>query len=214
MQVQCICGVTADDGQPMVACDACNVWQHVHCTSAAPGNGMPWFCAACTNKRAAQEDQQAAQPSSSRRRRKQQQSDDEDYTADDVVEILSEDDDVASDLDADLEDDAPKGRKGRRSSSSGKGKGSRASQDDAAEASKQGSSKGRPKGSKDAAEGRKSKGKAAAEQEQQEGQAPSDKQLVKAIKKILASEVPAAAAITALAAVDDASLASRQHVCM
>ncbi len=187
LQVQCICGATADDGQPMVACDACNVWQHVHCTSAAPGNGMPWFCAACTKKRAAQEDKQAAQPSS-RRRRKQQQSDDEDYTADDVVEILSEDDEVASDLDADLEADAPKGRKGRHSSSSGRGKGSMASQEDAAEAGKQGSSKGRSKGSKDAAEGRKSKSKAAAEQEQQEQQAPSDKQLVKAIRKLLASE--------------------------
>ena len=31
-EVKCICGVTEDDGEQLVCCDLCNVWQHTSCT--------------------------------------------------------------------------------------------------------------------------------------------------------------------------------------
>ena len=33
--VRCVCGITSDDNQPMIACDGCNVWQHNACMGEA-----------------------------------------------------------------------------------------------------------------------------------------------------------------------------------
>lgn len=33
--VRCVCGVTFDDAEQMIACDGCNVWQHKACMGEA-----------------------------------------------------------------------------------------------------------------------------------------------------------------------------------
>ncbi|CAL0316656.1 unnamed protein product [Lupinus luteus] len=36
--VDCICGVTFDDGKEMVKCDYCNVWVHTRCSHYVKGD--------------------------------------------------------------------------------------------------------------------------------------------------------------------------------
>ncbi|CAI5465363.1 unnamed protein product [Closterium sp. Yama58-4] len=47
--VRCVCGALDDDGERMIACDECGVWQHTRCTGigdAAPAP-MSFLCLAC-----------------------------------------------------------------------------------------------------------------------------------------------------------------------
>lgn len=44
--VDCPCGVQTDDGHPMIECEVCNVWAHIHCI----GHGEDvehYVCASC-----------------------------------------------------------------------------------------------------------------------------------------------------------------------
>ncbi|CAN6281653.1 unnamed protein product [Urochloa humidicola] len=47
--VQCVCGAQDDDGERMVACDACNVWHHTRCVGIADGVPVPplFLCMSC-----------------------------------------------------------------------------------------------------------------------------------------------------------------------
>lgn len=47
--VRCGCGARDDDGERMVACDICEVWQHTRCVGIADGDVVPsmFLCAAC-----------------------------------------------------------------------------------------------------------------------------------------------------------------------
>ncbi|CAL4935590.1 unnamed protein product [Urochloa decumbens] len=47
--VQCVCGAQDDDGERMVACDACNVWHHTRCVGVADGAPVPplFLCISC-----------------------------------------------------------------------------------------------------------------------------------------------------------------------
>lgn len=48
--VDCVCGAKDDDGERMVACDICQVWQHTRCNSIADNEAVPsvFKCRACT----------------------------------------------------------------------------------------------------------------------------------------------------------------------
>ncbi|KDO60815.1 hypothetical protein CISIN_1g041583mg, partial [Citrus sinensis] len=48
--VDCVCGAKDDDGERMVACDICQVWQHTRCNSIADNEVVPsvFKCRACT----------------------------------------------------------------------------------------------------------------------------------------------------------------------
>lgn len=48
-KVRCVCGARDDDGERMVACDICEVWQHTRCVGIAEGAAVPplFLCAAC-----------------------------------------------------------------------------------------------------------------------------------------------------------------------
>ncbi|CAA6664276.1 unnamed protein product [Spirodela intermedia] len=48
-KVRCVCGARDDDGERMVACDICEVWQHTRCAGIAEGAAVPplFLCAAC-----------------------------------------------------------------------------------------------------------------------------------------------------------------------
>ena len=48
-KVSCICGARDDDGERMVACDICEVWQHTRCVGIAEGAAVPplFLCWAC-----------------------------------------------------------------------------------------------------------------------------------------------------------------------
>jgi hypothetical protein len=51
--VRCGCGVADDDGERMVACDACGVWKHTRC-EGVPDDAPPppaFVCAACVAAR-------------------------------------------------------------------------------------------------------------------------------------------------------------------
>ncbi|RRT61302.1 hypothetical protein B296_00030848 [Ensete ventricosum] len=47
--VGCSCGARDDDGERMVACDACDVWHHTRCAGIGDGEPVPplFFCARC-----------------------------------------------------------------------------------------------------------------------------------------------------------------------
>ncbi|MQL86386.1 hypothetical protein Taro_018909 [Colocasia esculenta] len=47
--VRCSCGTRDDDGERMVACDVCEVWQHTRCAGIADGDAVPpmFLCMAC-----------------------------------------------------------------------------------------------------------------------------------------------------------------------
>ncbi|KAM2527723.1 hypothetical protein TB1_024946 [Malus domestica] len=47
--VSCDCGATDDDGERMVACDLCEVWQHTRCRGIEDADTVPpvFFCSAC-----------------------------------------------------------------------------------------------------------------------------------------------------------------------
>ncbi|KAL6909471.1 hypothetical protein ACP4OV_001752 [Aristida adscensionis] len=48
-EVQCVCGAQDDDGERMVACDACNVWHHTRCVGIADAESVPplFLCLLC-----------------------------------------------------------------------------------------------------------------------------------------------------------------------
>ncbi|KAF8734320.1 hypothetical protein HU200_014544 [Digitaria exilis] len=48
-EVQCLCGAQDDDGERMVACDACNVWHHTRCVGIVDGAPVPplFLCMSC-----------------------------------------------------------------------------------------------------------------------------------------------------------------------
>lgn len=48
-KVRCGCGVEDDDGERMVACDICEVWQHTRCCGIEDAESMPplFVCSAC-----------------------------------------------------------------------------------------------------------------------------------------------------------------------
>ncbi|XP_078441445.1 PHD finger protein MALE MEIOCYTE DEATH 1-like [Wolffia australiana] len=48
-KVRCACGARDDDGERMVACDICEVWQHTRCAGIADGAEVPslFLCWAC-----------------------------------------------------------------------------------------------------------------------------------------------------------------------
>ncbi|XP_068658178.1 PHD finger protein MALE MEIOCYTE DEATH 1 [Aristolochia californica] len=48
-KVDCRCGARDDDGERMVACDICEVWQHTRCAGIKDGDAVPWLflCARC-----------------------------------------------------------------------------------------------------------------------------------------------------------------------
>ncbi|XP_050379289.1 PHD finger protein MALE MEIOCYTE DEATH 1 [Argentina anserina] len=47
--VRCECGATDDDGERMVACDICEVWQHTRCCGMEDANEVPrlFICSTC-----------------------------------------------------------------------------------------------------------------------------------------------------------------------
>ncbi|CAA6664732.1 unnamed protein product [Spirodela intermedia] len=49
--VNCACGVKEDDGERMLNCDFCNVWQHTRCVGIGDGKSVPPFflCTHCEN---------------------------------------------------------------------------------------------------------------------------------------------------------------------
>ncbi|XP_051144489.1 PHD finger protein MALE STERILITY 1 isoform X2 [Andrographis paniculata] len=49
MAVDCICGAKEDDGERMVACDICQVWQHSRCVQIADEDEVPniFLCSGC-----------------------------------------------------------------------------------------------------------------------------------------------------------------------
>ncbi|KAL5703975.1 hypothetical protein ACHQM5_022461 [Ranunculus cassubicifolius] len=56
--VNCICGAKDDDGERMLACDTCGLWQHTRCVGVNDLDPVPdrFFCLAC--KRTEQQQQQ------------------------------------------------------------------------------------------------------------------------------------------------------------
>lgn len=49
--VNCACGAKEDDGERMLNCDFCNVWQHTRCVGIGDGKSVPPFflCTHCEN---------------------------------------------------------------------------------------------------------------------------------------------------------------------
>ena len=47
--VRCVCGTCDDDGERMIACDACEVWMHTRCVGISDTMGTPrrWTCVEC-----------------------------------------------------------------------------------------------------------------------------------------------------------------------
>lgn len=48
--VNCSCGARDDDGERMLACDACGVWKHTRCVGIADSDSIPaqFVCSICT----------------------------------------------------------------------------------------------------------------------------------------------------------------------
>ncbi|XP_044364926.1 PHD finger protein MALE MEIOCYTE DEATH 1 [Triticum aestivum] len=48
-EVRCVCGARDDDGERMVACDACDVWHHTRCVGLADSDAVPplFLCILC-----------------------------------------------------------------------------------------------------------------------------------------------------------------------
>jgi hypothetical protein len=51
-----VCGTTDDDGERMIACDACEVWMHTRCVGIVDSAGTPrrWTCLECEAEAAAE----------------------------------------------------------------------------------------------------------------------------------------------------------------
>lgn len=49
MEVRCECGAQDDDGERMVACDICEVWQHTRCCGIDDSETVPplFVCSGC-----------------------------------------------------------------------------------------------------------------------------------------------------------------------
>ncbi|XP_026446219.1 PHD finger protein At1g33420-like [Papaver somniferum] len=49
--VSCVCGATDDDGEGMLACDGCEVWQHTRCAGIHDSDAVPdqFICGRCAN---------------------------------------------------------------------------------------------------------------------------------------------------------------------
>uniref|UniRef100_A0A7N0TE47 Zinc finger PHD-type domain-containing protein n=1 Tax=Kalanchoe fedtschenkoi TaxID=63787 RepID=A0A7N0TE47_KALFE len=49
--VDCLCGAKDDDGEPMLACDTCGIWQHTRCTGLSRAEDIPeqFICQTCVN---------------------------------------------------------------------------------------------------------------------------------------------------------------------
>ncbi|KAK6125644.1 hypothetical protein DH2020_040620 [Rehmannia glutinosa] len=47
--VDCVCGAKDDDGERMLACDVCSIWQHTRCAGILDSNAVPakFFCHRC-----------------------------------------------------------------------------------------------------------------------------------------------------------------------
>ncbi|KAK4394285.1 PHD finger protein [Sesamum angolense] len=47
--VDCLCGAKDDDGERMLACDVCSIWQHTRCSGIPDSEGVPakFFCHRC-----------------------------------------------------------------------------------------------------------------------------------------------------------------------
>lgn len=47
--VDCLCGAKDDDGERMLACDVCGIWQHTRCSGIPDSDGVPvkFFCHRC-----------------------------------------------------------------------------------------------------------------------------------------------------------------------
>lgn len=47
--VDCFCGAKDDDGERMLACDICSIWQHTRCSGIPDSDGVPakFFCRRC-----------------------------------------------------------------------------------------------------------------------------------------------------------------------
>jgi hypothetical protein len=47
--VRCICGTEDDDGERMVACNICDVWQHTYCCGIEDSEAIPllYLCREC-----------------------------------------------------------------------------------------------------------------------------------------------------------------------
>ncbi|KAG6394599.1 hypothetical protein SASPL_145188 [Salvia splendens] len=50
--VDCLCGAKDDDGERMLACDVCGIWQHTRCCGIPDSDGVPvkFFCHRCRRK--------------------------------------------------------------------------------------------------------------------------------------------------------------------
>ncbi|KAL5567434.1 hypothetical protein UlMin_030598 [Ulmus minor] len=50
--VDCKCGATDDDGERMLACDVCGVWQHTRCSGISDSEAVParFVCRTCTTR--------------------------------------------------------------------------------------------------------------------------------------------------------------------
>lgn len=61
-QVHCTCGTRDDDGERMIACDACQTWMHTRCQGIPDESPVPdtWVCFACTKRAKRQQQAQAA----------------------------------------------------------------------------------------------------------------------------------------------------------
>ena len=47
--VACVCGATTDDGERMLECEQCKVWQHVACVDAAAAAAKVFLCTTCAS---------------------------------------------------------------------------------------------------------------------------------------------------------------------
>ena len=48
--VQCLCGVCSEDGEEMVQCDCCEVWQHSKCVDYDKTSNEVFLCVQCLTK--------------------------------------------------------------------------------------------------------------------------------------------------------------------
>lgn len=50
--VDCLCGAKDDDGERMLACDVCGIWQHTRCSGIPDTDGVPvkFFCYGCRRR--------------------------------------------------------------------------------------------------------------------------------------------------------------------
>lgn len=58
--VDCLCGAKDDDGERMLACDVCGIWQHTRCSGIPDSDGVPvkFYCHRCRGSNRANGQQQ------------------------------------------------------------------------------------------------------------------------------------------------------------